>query len=687
MYNGIGLQTPRGSGTNGYIQTNKFFVKSKSNKVVTDSSIKGFDAGQGTGGVTRKANKEILEHDRKRQIQLKLLVLEDKLVDQGYTDAEIAEKLQEARQNLEAAAAAEEAGGPSAIVVSSSDNKVSDTQTHQIAARKEKQMETLKAALGIGSETNKQKKQQDAWVLDSEGSGEDEKIRSGILVDAAGYGNIHEKDTKKEKVQDTKSKKNDGERDMTKNRKKKQGRRRGEDSSDTDTEGKNARETSGKRGKNRRAISSDDSDSDIEERRQKSRRKHRSSRKHDSSSSSPESNSDSSSESESDYSSDEELKHKSQKVKQLSRHKRYDSEDEYKRYGCEDEYDIGKRKSDKEKKRNHHSRASVAEKDDKLKTGNKVMQRVNRKYGKGSDISEEETRKTLVKTDKRTRRHDTDEDSSDSDYDGKRRTKRGRRHDSDEDDCEIRGKASLEKSSRSDSDSETSDQGHGRYEKFKSSEKSRGGYENNVSGRGGGSVVNETFKKLEQLQQSKHDVMDGSRQGNQETTRGKKKMDDEDQEGKLEVKSRRRDSGKEADNGSQSKSLRNEENQDRDGRTIRNDRGQEHRGTGRNHRELQHGDRRGIQDVERYGQDRRGNRDEDNNRGRKHKRDEEEETYRDREKDGEHQQARLEEEHGRRKNDRHREYESSKRGRYDDLHSSRERRYDDDRRDERRSRR
>ncbi|OAY66745.1 Serine/arginine repetitive matrix protein 2 [Ananas comosus] len=27
MYNGIGLQTPRGSGTNGYIQTNKFFVK------------------------------------------------------------------------------------------------------------------------------------------------------------------------------------------------------------------------------------------------------------------------------------------------------------------------------------------------------------------------------------------------------------------------------------------------------------------------------------------------------------------------------------------------------------------------------------------------------------------------------------------------------------------------------------
>lgn len=114
MYNGIGLQTPRGSGTNGYIQGNKFFVRPKSNKVLVDGG-KGFEAGQGTAGVSRKANKDILEHDRKRQIQLKLVVLEDKLVDQGYTDAEIAEKLEEARKTLEAAAASEEAGGATAI--------------------------------------------------------------------------------------------------------------------------------------------------------------------------------------------------------------------------------------------------------------------------------------------------------------------------------------------------------------------------------------------------------------------------------------------------------------------------------------------------------------------------------------------------------------------------------------------
>lgn len=102
MYNGIGLQTPRGSGTNGYIQSNKFFVKPRTSKVA--ENMKGFEADQGTAGVTRKANKEILEHDRKRQIQLKLVILEDKLIDQGYTESEIAEKLEEARINLEAAA-------------------------------------------------------------------------------------------------------------------------------------------------------------------------------------------------------------------------------------------------------------------------------------------------------------------------------------------------------------------------------------------------------------------------------------------------------------------------------------------------------------------------------------------------------------------------------------------------------
>ncbi|KAK7320732.1 hypothetical protein VNO77_30470 [Canavalia gladiata] len=73
MYNGIGLQTPRG------VEYEWFFMKPKISKVA--ENMKRFEADQGTAGVTRKANKEILEHDSKRQIQLKLVIPQDKLVD------------------------------------------------------------------------------------------------------------------------------------------------------------------------------------------------------------------------------------------------------------------------------------------------------------------------------------------------------------------------------------------------------------------------------------------------------------------------------------------------------------------------------------------------------------------------------------------------------------------------------
>ncbi|KAG0471658.1 hypothetical protein HPP92_016204 [Vanilla planifolia] len=162
MYNGIGLQTPRGSGTNGYIQSNKFFIKPKSGRV--DTSAAGFSApssGAEGGGGVRKANKAILEHDRKRQMQLRLLVLQETLTDQGYTDAEISEKIEEAKKSFEAESAASSELPPPG-------KRYSDTQSHQIAARKEKQMETIRAALRIGEEKKDNKKDDKGVIQDSE---------------------------------------------------------------------------------------------------------------------------------------------------------------------------------------------------------------------------------------------------------------------------------------------------------------------------------------------------------------------------------------------------------------------------------------------------------------------------------------------------------------------------------------
>ncbi|ERN01126.1 hypothetical protein AMTR_s00002p00205670 [Amborella trichopoda] len=106
MYNGMGLQTPRGSGTNGYIQRNTFFVKPKSARVETNE----FRSDQGIGGVN-KANKEILGHDKKRQIQLKLVLLEETLADQGYAEDEILDELHEAKKRFEAESEEVEDGG------------------------------------------------------------------------------------------------------------------------------------------------------------------------------------------------------------------------------------------------------------------------------------------------------------------------------------------------------------------------------------------------------------------------------------------------------------------------------------------------------------------------------------------------------------------------------------------------
>lgn len=101
MYKGVGLPTSRGSGTNGRTQSNKFLAKPNYTCKIAGGSSKSSESDRGTAaGEMRKREKETSEHDRKRRVELKLLVLEEELIDQGCTDAEIAVKLDEARQSL-----------------------------------------------------------------------------------------------------------------------------------------------------------------------------------------------------------------------------------------------------------------------------------------------------------------------------------------------------------------------------------------------------------------------------------------------------------------------------------------------------------------------------------------------------------------------------------------------------------
>lgn len=93
MYNGIGLRTPRGSGTAGYVQASKFLAKPRPSPSSCSPSA--------AGGM-RKPNRDIVEHERKRQVELRLLVLREALEEQGYTEAEIEARVDEARKAAEA---------------------------------------------------------------------------------------------------------------------------------------------------------------------------------------------------------------------------------------------------------------------------------------------------------------------------------------------------------------------------------------------------------------------------------------------------------------------------------------------------------------------------------------------------------------------------------------------------------
>lgn len=78
MSSNVGLTTPRGSGTSGYVQRNLSHLRPRDN---AQPYPKDFDSIRHR---QRQPDKEILEHDRKRRIEVKVFELKDKLEDEGY---------------------------------------------------------------------------------------------------------------------------------------------------------------------------------------------------------------------------------------------------------------------------------------------------------------------------------------------------------------------------------------------------------------------------------------------------------------------------------------------------------------------------------------------------------------------------------------------------------------------------
>lgn len=75
MYGGVGILTPRGTGTSGHVQGNKFNLRRAPPPKFGDEAK--------PPPPDKKANEGILEHNRKRQLELKLAELEDQLEEEG----------------------------------------------------------------------------------------------------------------------------------------------------------------------------------------------------------------------------------------------------------------------------------------------------------------------------------------------------------------------------------------------------------------------------------------------------------------------------------------------------------------------------------------------------------------------------------------------------------------------------
>lgn len=77
MSSNVGLTTPRGSGTSGYVQRNMSYLRPRDTVAPYPKDLDGMKHRQ------RKPDKDILNHDRLREIEVKVFDLQDKLEEEG----------------------------------------------------------------------------------------------------------------------------------------------------------------------------------------------------------------------------------------------------------------------------------------------------------------------------------------------------------------------------------------------------------------------------------------------------------------------------------------------------------------------------------------------------------------------------------------------------------------------------
>ena len=146
MSSNVGLSTPRGSGTSGYVQRNLSVLKPRATGVGAPYSL---DSAGGRPPKVRKPDQDILNHDRLREIEVHVLELREKLEDEEADEDKIDEECDALREKLnkdmEREKQRDNGRGPKRV-----DGKgLKSYQVHELAEAKERESERLRRALGL----------------------------------------------------------------------------------------------------------------------------------------------------------------------------------------------------------------------------------------------------------------------------------------------------------------------------------------------------------------------------------------------------------------------------------------------------------------------------------------------------------------------------------------------------------
>ena len=136
MSSNVGLATPRGTGTSGYVQRNAATLKPRSTGFGQPYNL---DA---RPPKIRKPDADILRHDRLRDIEVKVAELQDKLEEEGKLDKdEIEAACDKERERLTADLDKNRKSGR--------DRKNKTYQVHEMAEAKAVESDKLRRALGL----------------------------------------------------------------------------------------------------------------------------------------------------------------------------------------------------------------------------------------------------------------------------------------------------------------------------------------------------------------------------------------------------------------------------------------------------------------------------------------------------------------------------------------------------------